>query len=87
MQEQQFENFGACREVKFHRARSLKRSPFGQVLPATSAPGQSRHFGRRQTTSGLPPEADIVTAGRYVSKVPIVLQKSFCGRGLKFSEP
>jgi hypothetical protein len=39
MQEQQFENFGACREVKFHRARSLKRSPFGQVLPATSAPG------------------------------------------------
>jgi hypothetical protein len=29
MQEQQFENFGACREVKFHRARSLKRSRQG----------------------------------------------------------
>jgi len=25
-------------------------------------------------------------AGRHVSKVPIVLQKSFCGMGLKFSE-
>jgi len=36
----------------------------------TSGSGQSRHFGRRQTTSGLPPEADIVTAGRHVSKVP-----------------
>src|SRR5258707_12119401 len=32
--------------------------------------GQSRHFGRRPTTSGLPLEADIVTAGRHVSKVP-----------------
>ena len=25
MQEQQFENFGACREVKFHRARYRDR--------------------------------------------------------------
>ena len=33
--------------------------------------GQSRHFGRRQTISGLPPEADIVKAGWHVSKVPI----------------
>ena len=32
--------------------------------------GQSRHFGRRQTTSGLPLETDIVRAGRHVSKVP-----------------
>ena len=36
MQEQQFENFGACREVKY-RARSLNAPAFGQVLPATSA--------------------------------------------------
>ena len=31
----------------------------------------SRHFGLWPTTSGLPPEADIVRAGRHVSKVPI----------------
>jgi hypothetical protein len=31
---------------------------------------------RLPVTSGLPPEADIVTAGRHVSKVPILLQKS-----------
>ena len=33
--------------------------------------GQSRHFGRRTTTSVLPLETDIVRAGRHVSKVPI----------------
>jgi hypothetical protein len=32
--------------------------------------GQSRHFGRRPTTSGPPLETDIVRAGRHVSKVP-----------------
>jgi hypothetical protein len=32
--------------------------------------GQSRHFGRRPTTSGLPLETDIVRVGRHVSKVP-----------------
>jgi len=32
--------------------------------------GQSRHFGRRQTTSGLPSETDIVRAAWHVSKVP-----------------
>ena len=35
-----------------------------------TAMGQSRHFGRRPTTSGLPPEADIVRARRHVSKLP-----------------
>jgi hypothetical protein len=39
--------------------------------------GQSRHFGRRPTTSGLPAGADIATAGRHVSKGPIELKKSF----------
>jgi hypothetical protein len=34
MQEWQFENFGACRELKFHRARSLKRS---RVRPSSSS--------------------------------------------------
>src|SRR6266550_1041689 len=41
--------------------------------------GPSRHFGRRPTTSGLPLEADIVTAGRHVSKVP---EADKCGIGL-----
>ena len=35
-----------------------------------TAVSQSRHFGRRPTTSGLPLETDIVRAGRHVSKVP-----------------
>jgi hypothetical protein len=35
-----------------------------------SVQGQSRHFGRRPTTSGLPLETDIVRTGRHVSKVP-----------------
>jgi hypothetical protein len=34
-------------------------------------PGQSRHFGHRPATSGLPLETDIVRAGRHVSKVPM----------------
>jgi len=36
-----------------------------------SASGQSRRFAPPPMTSGLPPEADTVTAGRHVSKVPI----------------
>jgi hypothetical protein len=32
--------------------------------------GQSRHFGCRLTTSGLPPTPDILSARRHVSKVP-----------------
>jgi hypothetical protein len=32
--------------------------------------GQSRHFGRWPTTSGLPLETDIAKDGRHVSKVP-----------------
>ena len=32
--------------------------------------GQSRHYGRRQTTSGLPLKTDIVRVGRNVAKVP-----------------
>jgi hypothetical protein len=32
--------------------------------------GHSRHFDGLLMISGLPPEADIVTAGRHVSKVP-----------------
>src|SRR5690242_12702674 len=32
--------------------------------------GQSRHFGRRRTTSGLPPSTDIVGVPRHVAKVP-----------------
>jgi hypothetical protein len=45
--------------LRAFRARTFSRSQ-----------GQSRHFGRWPTTSGLSPGADIVTAGRHVSKVP-----------------
>src|SRR5450432_806701 len=37
-----------------------------------SVQGQSRRFGGQSPTSGLPPEADIATAGRHVSKVPTI---------------
>jgi hypothetical protein len=33
--------------------------------------GQSRHFGRRPTTSGLPLDTDTIRVGRHVSKVPL----------------
>jgi hypothetical protein len=36
-----------------------------------TALGHSRHFAGLPMTSGLPPEADIVKAGRHVSNVPI----------------
>jgi hypothetical protein len=38
-------------------------------LGPMSETGQSRHFGRRPTTSGLPMETDIIRAGRHVAKV------------------
>jgi hypothetical protein len=44
---------------------------------AMSELGQSRHFARRPTTSGIALETDIVRAGHHVSKVPIVLKKFF----------
>jgi hypothetical protein len=46
----------------------VRESVSGQPM---SAAGQSRHFGRRPTTSGLPLETDIVRVGRHVSKVPM----------------
>src|ERR1700682_2223604 len=38
--------------------------------------GQTRHFDRAPTTSGLPRQADNFRAGWHVSKVPILLQKA-----------
>jgi hypothetical protein len=49
--------------------------------------GQSRRFDRPLLTSDLPPETDIVRVGRHVSKVPIVLQKSFWGDDRNFLGP
>jgi hypothetical protein len=41
--------------------------------------GQTRRLAGRPSTSGLALETDIVTAGRHVSIVPILLQKYFGG--------
>jgi len=41
-----------------------------------SEAGQSRHHEGLPTTSGLPPKTVVIAAGRDVSKVPILLQKS-----------
>jgi hypothetical protein len=49
--------------------------------------GQSRHFDRAPLTSGLPRLADILTVIRHVSKVPIVLKKSFLAEQQKFLGP
>jgi hypothetical protein len=38
--------------------------------------GHSRRFDRTTATFGLPPAADIVSAGRQVCFVPISLQKA-----------
>jgi hypothetical protein len=51
------------------KSSSMSKS-HGFRKPNMSAPGHSRHFDGLPMTSGLPPEADIVTAGRHVSKVP-----------------
>jgi hypothetical protein len=45
--------------------------------------GQSRHFDRAPLTSGTQ-LADILRLIRHVSKVPILLQKSFCRRYQNF---
>lgn len=37
----------------------------------TSLVGQTRHFGRAPMTSGLPRQADILSACRHVSNVPL----------------
>ncbi|WP_213290404.1 hypothetical protein, partial [Bradyrhizobium sp. sGM-13] len=46
--------------------------PYGTSMPQSGRrpQHQSRHFGRRPTTSGLPLETDMVRVGRHVSKVP-----------------
>ena len=71
---------GVCTEVL---ARGYSSLPFGFLkraiwplrsnqlpLAGASAQGHSRDFDGLPMTSGLPPEADIVTTGRHVSKVP-----------------
>jgi len=50
-----------------------------------SVVGHSRRFDRVQLTSSLTPQADIIADRRHVSKVPILLQKSFWGDERQFS--
>jgi hypothetical protein len=49
--------------------------------------GQSRRFGDVRASSALALKADIHHKARHVSKVPILLQKSFCIDRYKFSGP
>ena len=41
--------------------------------------GQSRRFGRRPITSGLPLETDIVRAGEHISKCADIAARVFLG--------
>ena len=59
----------------------------GNPEPSMTAVGQSRRFDGRPITSALSQIADIFRAGRNVSKVPIVLKKSFWGDDQNFSGP
>jgi len=52
-----------------------------------SEKGQTRKSGDAIATSALLLIADIRRAGWDVRPVPILLQKSFCEVGLKFSDP
>jgi hypothetical protein len=49
--------------------------------------GQSRRFGRRPITSGLPLETDIVRAGEHISKCADIAARVFLGGQTKFLEP
>ena len=66
---------------------TFDKIPFSGFRQPNTALDHSRHFDGLAMISGIPPEADIVTAGRHVSKVPILLQKSFWGGERKFLEP
>ena len=46
-----------------------------------------RSYVAFRAMSAIPPIATELRTSRHVSNVPIVLQKSFCGMGLNFSEP
>ena len=68
---------GVCAEVLARSYPSppfgLLKAPFGRcgaISSRASAQGHSRRFDRLPMASDLPLEADIVTAGRHVSKVP-----------------
>ena len=50
-----------------------------KLIPNCLILSDALHFGCRPTTSGLPPETDIVRAGRHVSKVPIPVIRA-CSR-------
>jgi hypothetical protein len=58
-----------------HEKAPLQRFPWRPVhVVTTSVNGALQKwcsYGRRPTTSSLPPVTDIVTVGRHVSKVPI----------------
>jgi hypothetical protein len=49
--------------------------------------GQKRCFGGAPITSGLPRQADLFGVRQHVSKVPILLKKSFSADERKFSGP
>ena len=68
------------RYLQFKTSGEFGVSPFREQLPTSKEPDGARKlprsrnnaygcFGRWPTTSRLPPEADIVTTGRHVSKV------------------
>ena len=59
---------GSADRVQVHHARLIAVIGVRKTYP--HGLGQSRHFARRPTTSGLPLETDIVRAGRHVSRVP-----------------
>jgi hypothetical protein len=70
--------------------RSTQKSSAIHKLGRPITPSLGSHLRTRSRTtikSALPLRADMVSPACHGRKVPILLQKSFCGMGLKFSEP
>jgi hypothetical protein len=65
----------------------MREKSYPTGLGRMSASGRKRRFGGALITSGLFRETDICPAGRHVSKVPIVLKKSFLDDERNFLGP
>jgi hypothetical protein len=66
---------------------AIRRQDDQTMRHAISALGQSRQFGGGPAASGPPPIADMQTGSGHVSKVVMLLQKSFWGDDRNFLGP
>ena len=77
------------RRAGLQKVRLKERRDIGAAVTIAQRPtfGKKRRFDHASAASGLAQQPDIFSVPQHVSKVPILLQKSFCVVGLKFSDP